>query len=70
MVRTPRSRTPWQPRTRWGPADPTLTEAQVADQIAHLEQQKAEVDAALAELNVLRAQLLAAKAADRRSRCR
>jgi DNA-binding transcriptional MerR regulator len=46
-----------------GPADLTLTEAQVADQIAHLEQQKAEVDAALAELNVLRAQLLAAKAA-------
>ena len=34
-----RSRTPWQPRTRWG-ADLTLTEAQVADQIAHLEQQK------------------------------
>jgi DNA-binding transcriptional MerR regulator len=45
------------------PAGLTLTEAQVADQIAHLEQQKADVDAALAELNALRAKMLSARAA-------
>ena len=35
----------------------SLSASQIADQIAHLEQQKAEVDAALAELQSLRAKL-------------
>jgi DNA-binding transcriptional MerR regulator len=40
-----------------------LSRPQVDDQIAHLEQQKSEIDAALAELKALRSKLLAACAA-------
>ena len=38
----------------------SLTASQVADQIAHLEQQKAKIESALAALQTLQARLLAA----------
>lgn len=40
-----------------------LTPSQIVDQIAHLENQKAEIDAALSELRALRATLRATEAA-------
>ena len=40
----------------------SLTSAQVTDQIAHLEQQKAKIEAALAALQMLRASLVATQA--------
>jgi DNA-binding transcriptional MerR regulator len=41
----------------------SLTSSQVADQIAHLEQQKAKIESALAELQTLRARVLTTRAA-------
>ncbi len=45
------------------PSRLSLSPSQIADQIAHLEQQKADVEAALGELYVLRTRLLETKAA-------
>jgi DNA-binding transcriptional MerR regulator len=46
-----------------GPSRLSLSAPQIADQIAHLEQQKAEIEAALTELRLLRSKLLGAQAA-------